>query len=153
MLWRKWKRWTKDMHYTKYEIFPKISIPLGNAWTILREAMYVSISKRNSDIGSIVLDLKLWKTRVLSQTLLNNTILQPSVRSYDIATNYRLSGHVYVTLTSWKVNIWFGFLVITHYIGQSLWKSKAHNPLNNDTRCFRWHLIIHPRPNGDVGLA
>ena len=61
----------KDIFYTKNEIFPKIKLQLTNADTVLGEGMYVSLSKRKIEIGSIVSELnaELWKTGVLPQTL------------------------------------------------------------------------------------
>ena len=53
----------KDIFYTKYEIFPKIKLQLANADTFWGEGIYVSLSKRKIEIGSIVSELnpELWK--------------------------------------------------------------------------------------------
>ena len=59
----------KNILYKIY--FPKIRLQLTNADTFLGGAMYVSLSKRKNEIGSIVSELNptLWKTGILPQTL------------------------------------------------------------------------------------
>ena len=64
----------KSYFFTKYEICPKITLHWQAQGPCLGEAIYVSLLKIKSEIGSMASELnkKLWKTGVLPHTLLQS---------------------------------------------------------------------------------